>query len=491
MRNTRRQNRGSAASWRQIGAIGLSLIAVMAMVTMPAAAQSTQSQWARTFGDVQGGASFGLVATDEGAVIAGQRWQNDGEESVATLLSLDREGSLMWERTYRNEGGAAQEWVTDVVRTADGFALVGGTDDRGWLLTTDAAGSRTGDALIAAPVGEIGGPREAWGTALQQTPDGGFVVVGGTALAEDGGNTRTLVAALDADLTVEWAIDVGMFDEYGMDVLAVDDGYVVLSRVGGQGVAADTAVRKITPDGGVAWEHRVGSPGEDYLSKIAATPDGGFVAAGQSDTNGDDEDDAWVVKFDAEGQVEWQRTYERIPGNDDTARTVAVTDDGGYLVAGLTRVDRPTSVSFDGWLLKTDADGNAEWDRSFGGPRNEGINDVVELEPGLYALAGYTRSYGTQVQGWVLRVAADADPNDDATAFEPTDIGGGPAGGTATESTAAHTETAEVPETEDGSGASGPGFGVVIAGAAVLVGVATLVLRSRRAERTDAGGERR
>ncbi len=112
--------------------------------------------------------------------------------------------------------------------------------------------------------------------------------------------------------------------------------------------------------------------------------------------------DLWILKVDASGTEEWNRTIGG-PG-DDEGLAVAATRDGGYVVVG-----RTTSFGAggsDGWLLKTDGSGKKEWARSFGGYGEDGLSSVLEMEDG-YVGAGYSNSFGSgDYDVWLVK----ADP---------------------------------------------------------------------------------
>jgi hypothetical protein len=139
-------------------------------------------------------------------------------------------------------------------------------------------------------------------------------------------------------------------------------------------------------------------PSSDYhdtLSALAETPEGGFVIAGTSNTHPRPEGvfevgmdfTPWLVKTDASGEAVWNRTYQRgVPGG---FNEVIATSDGGVLAVG-------ESATFGGsedvWLMKTNATGDVQWSNGYGGPEREGAYDVVETSNGNYAVAGETFS---------------------------------------------------------------------------------------------------
>ena len=91
-----------------------------------------------------------------------------------------------------------------------------------------------------------------------------------------------------------------------------------------------------------------------------------------------------MVKTDASGEMEWSRTYGGI--SEEHAYSVVETSDGGYAIAGERRNINPDESDF--WLIKTDEFGNMEWNRTYGGTGDERASSLVETSDGGYILAG-------------------------------------------------------------------------------------------------------
>ncbi len=158
------------------------------------------------------------------------------------------------------------------------------------------------------------------------------------------------------------------------------------------------------------WEARFGGNKEDRLWGLEQTSDGGFILGGQSysDISGEKSDssrghsDYWIVKIDTAGVYEWDKTF----GGDSTdiLNVLIQTQDGGYMLggwsisSGWTATDTigeksaPSQGDFDWWIVKIDADGTLEWEKSFGGSDTEQLADIVQKEDGSYILAGGTDS---------------------------------------------------------------------------------------------------
>ena len=93
----------------------------------------------------------------------------------------------------------------------------------------------------------------------------------------------------------------------------------------------------------------------------------------------------------SEPVVEWQKTFGG--SSWDEAYSVQQTSDGGYIIAGSTL--SYGSGEWDVYLIKTDSDGNLEWQKTFGGPSCDIAYSVQQTNDGGYIIAGKTYSYGS------------------------------------------------------------------------------------------------
>jgi hypothetical protein len=128
------------------------------------------------------------------------------------------------------------------------------------------------------------------------------------------------------------------------------------------------------------------------------TNDGGFIIAGSTNSVGAGGYDVLLVKTDANGNVLWARTYGGT--SDDEARSVQQTSDGGFIVAG--RTYSFGAGSGDALLIKTDASGNVSWARTFGGSGNlEEFFFAREVSGGFIAV-GQARSFGAGLEDFFV-----------------------------------------------------------------------------------------
>ena len=157
------------------------------------------------------------------------------------------------------------------------------------------------------------------------------------------------------------------------------------------------------------WVKRYGAWNHERLSDMKPTSDGGFVMAGQSSSSSHSL--LWIVKTDANGNEEWNHSYARAYYAE--ARSIQQTADGGYIAAGYTGSQ---NNSKDFWILKTDVSGALQWEKTFGGSNDDEAYSIYPTkENGIangYVIAGTTSSEDGDVTGgaegwfnyWVVKL---------------------------------------------------------------------------------------
>jgi len=143
----------------------------------------------------------------------------------------------------------------------------------------------------------------------------------------------------------------------------------------------------------VEWDDAYGGSNFEELQGLHQTADGGYIygCSTPSDPNADISEasigggDYWMVKTDADGTILWD---ERIGGTAaEVIQEIQPTSDGGYIMGGWsysdangdkTEANNGPAWTSDIWVVKTDAAGVVEWDRSLGGDDNEQLYHIQE-----------------------------------------------------------------------------------------------------------------
>jgi hypothetical protein len=279
------------------------------------------------------------------------------------LIKVDGEGNEIWSRTY---GGGGLDFGKMVRQTADGgYILIGSKADAVptgnlyqnniYLIKTDAEGNEVWSRTYGDQILYLG-----WGVA--QVPDGGYVLAGWEAVTYDDRNVIVIKTSETGD--VEWSHtwDLGGRDG-GFDLALTSDGHIVVACIASMGSGAPSAaLLKIDLDGNVIWNKIIGDEGVgNTFWHVVEDSDGGYVMAGDTHVgvkSGTQEalHAALMVKTDADGEILWQRTFGGGEFEQVSVGSVALLPDGGYLLVGaVTRVGERSS---DMLWLKTDAEGN-------------------------------------------------------------------------------------------------------------------------------------
>ena len=278
-------------------------------------------------------------------------------------------------------------------------------------------GALTATSTIATgsvnPGGEwertIGGSKGEVCGSVWQTSDGGYVLVGYTQ-SWGAGSEDVYLVKTDHGGGVEWEMTFGgVGSDWGNSVQqTADGGYIIAGATQSFGAGLeDFYVIKVDPGGDVTWNRTFGGSSNDHGRSVQQADDGGYIITGYTRSFGAGRADVYLVKIDADGDLEWNRTYGG-PENDD-GYSVQQTNDGGYIVAGHTRSHGAGGE--DVYLIKTDREGNILWNRTFGGPRGDFGRSVLQTSDGGYVIAGYTQSFGTGYEDIYL-VRTDHDGNE-------------------------------------------------------------------------------
>ncbi len=298
--------------------------------------------------------------------------------------------SQLFARTY---GGTNIDVAWSITRASDeGYAMVGST----WSFSTgqsDFVVSRFNADGSLAWARTFGGTAWEEGRSIVQTTDGGYAVAG-TTRSYGVGLYDFLVLKLNPDGSLAWARTFGGTSyEYASSIVqTTDGGYAMAGSTRSFGAGGyDFFVLRLNPDGSLAWARTFGGTGTDQAFSIIQTTDGGYAVAGYAGSFGAGDYDFFVVKLNPDGSLDWVRTFGG--ANTDVAPSIIQTTDGGYAIAGYTRSFG--SGGDDLLVLKLNPDGSLAWARTFGGAGTDYAYSITQANDGGYAVAGETGSFGS------------------------------------------------------------------------------------------------
>ena len=237
----------------------------------------------------------------------------------------------------------------------------------------------------------IGGENLDWGHSIIQTSDGGYVIAGSTfsfgtgeTIGEDldGVDKDVYVVKLDANGNLQWTKTIGgkYWDE-GHSIIQTSDGsYVIAGTTRSFGAGGeDVYVIKLDANGNLQWTKTIGGPESEGGNSLIQTSDGSYVIAGTTRSFGAGGEDVYVVKLDANGNLQWTKTIE-VKNEYLSEPSLIQTSDGGYAIAG-----KATPFGLDVYVVKLDKNGDACC----------AVSQTSQVGPGGGSLSSPTPSIGS------------------------------------------------------------------------------------------------
>ncbi len=256
-------------------------------------------------------------------------------------------------------------------------------------------------------VKKFGGANDDEGYAIQPLPGGGYILAGYTTSSTAADDA--LILGLDANGNKLWEkIDQGTDEEdYFFVTKADDNNYIAAGATRSFGAQSyDILVKKIDSTGRKIWQFLYGGAQDDVAFCIEKTSDGGYILTGYTTSFGAQGRDILVIKLNNDGSIAWQKRYG---GNqDDWAYAIKETNDGNYILVGITTSFG--STTWDVIIIKIDQDGNILWQKKYGGDKDDTALAIQEDNDG-YIIAGTTKSFGADdnLDIWVVKIAKNGN----------------------------------------------------------------------------------
>ena len=344
--------------------------------------------WSKTYGGFGDDGGFGGCQTSDGGYIVTGKTSSYGSGAQVYLIKTDRRGDTLWARTY---GGAGWDQGNSVRQTSDGGYIVAGwTTSFGlasqvYLIKTDSNGDTIWTRTYGDTVSEDG-------IDVRQTADGGYAVVGSRWIRP--WTWDVYFIKTDSTGGVQWSKTYGgIRNDRGQSVQQTPDGGYIIAGYYECAGYPDYSVYliKTDPEGDTLWTRTYYPEGSWWNLGLdcVLTRDGGYIVTGSS-INQAINSDVYLIKTDAEGDTIWTRTY----GGDNWEWGTAVrpTYDGGYILAGISQDS--ASGHNDIYLIKTDGEGDTLWTGIYGGSGGDSPYDVLQASDGGYLVISASSSYG-------------------------------------------------------------------------------------------------
>lgn len=287
-------------------------------------------------------------------------------------------------------GSVISEWVLGDSSEREIPQYFIGTSDGGYLLTGQAQVNDSGNidgqmqAILIDDAGNLmweqlyGGSLFDSGGGVVQTNDGGFLLLGWTRSFSAGQRDFYLVKT-DSLGNEEWFETYGgNGNEGGWSITSLSDGnYLLVGGGSNDGETSFGRLIKVDILGGHIWTKDYSMQDGNSLFSSLELQDGSLVSAGLT-TIPSESNAGWILKTDSNGEMLWQRKYNR-SNQVDLFYNLLATEDGGFLLSGQAVND--TTGSQDAWLLKVDSVGCAYPNCTVGVNELEPTEIVVDVWP--------------------------------------------------------------------------------------------------------------
>ncbi len=332
-----------------------------------------------------------IVEKDGGFTLYGYTESFGHGQKDIYAIRTDRYGNKVASYAY---GGSETEIAYEALRMKDGTTIIVGD--------TTSFGNRAQSIYVAkiAKNGKMMWQRGIYndkddyygGRSVAPAGNGNFLVAG----YEDhvkffGSQLSGMVTAFRSNGRVyAYRYYGGEDDEKFRSIIPTKDGYVLAgySDTWGHG-RKDAYVVKIDKSGNRIFAKVFGYKYDETTSQIIHSNDGGYILVGTTDSDYDRRRDIFVVKMNSKGKRLWQYHYGS--REEDEGMSITRAHGGGYVIAGYTKDTK--NFNKDIYLLKISEDGEALWEKRYGGSRDDVANKIKKTPDG-YVIVGY--KYSTQ-----------------------------------------------------------------------------------------------
>ncbi|UOK41786.1 MULTISPECIES: T9SS type A sorting domain-containing protein [Flavobacterium] len=358
-----------------------------------------------------------------------------------TFIYCYSQPSITWQRSL---GGTGIDVMTSIQQTYDGGYIIAGHSNSNNGDVTENHGGTDYWVIKLTNSGSIDWKKSFGGTgneiadSIVQTTDGGYIIAGTSSsnngdVSENHGSSDYWIVKLNSIGVIDWEKSFGgtLRDEASCIIQTTDGGYIIAGQTNSNNGDVtinkggfDYWVVKLNSMGVIEWERSFGGTLNDYACSIQQTIDGGYIVAG--DTNSNDIDvtdphgyyDVWAVKLTSTGTMAWQRSLGGT--NLDATYSILQTADGGYIIAAHSNSNNGNVTENHGgtdyWVVKLTNTGDIDWKKSFGGTLIDEAYSIQQTSDGGYIVAGFSNSNNGDVTGnhgdfdyWVLKLSVVGD----------------------------------------------------------------------------------
>ncbi|MEM6317197.1 MAG: T9SS type A sorting domain-containing protein [Bacteroidota bacterium] len=365
----------------------LRLFATLLLLTFLQGQYTLAQGWEQTFGGNANDQAFSVIQTlDGGYATVGFAESNSSVGTNVILVKVDENGQEQWSQSF---GGGGDDKGYEVVQDELGnYIIVGQTssfgngDDDVLLIKVDTKGREIWRKAY-------GGSFNDRGFAIALAQNGDYIVTGRTELMGDE-TANVYLLRINTDGVVLWERNFGGDDiDVGEAVIEANNGDIVVvgqnkslatpNPASPTSKSSDVYFIKTDASGNILVEETYGNLEQEIAYDVVETSKGNFALTGVTTNKAD----MYLLMLDSEGKELWSRSYGGV--FIEISYSIIQTADGGFVLAGFKEITASTSQMY---LLKTDSEGNQEWDKLFGASGLDIGRSVVATTDGGFIVAG-------------------------------------------------------------------------------------------------------
>lgn len=320
------------------------------------------------------------------------------------VVKVDAHGEQEWCNTF---GGWSTDraWAIQALEK-DEYLMLGetrsfGDDYQGFLISLDGSGRQKWGSLIGSS-----GPYHGKDFILD---DSGLLFITGSAWSDSLEREGYYFgrANSEGEMLFETTIDHEL-PGGAVSLTRLRDGDLVLlgNLQTEKDRSLDMGLVRLRPDGTVISTKRFGSVYSDEAKSIASTEDGGYLITGIEYNDETNKRDMVVYRFSVSDELEFKNYYGG--ASEDAGHKIIASSDGGYAVVGITQ---SFGQGFrDVYLIKISETGEVEWSQTYGGKKTEWAYDIKETADGGYLISSSSKSMGQNATD-ILIIKVDSNGN--------------------------------------------------------------------------------
>ena len=310
---------------------------------------------------------------------------------IGLITTVDGNGNILWQT-------GIEDGVGGLIATSDNHILGSGSSDDDHLVVMKF--TPEGDIVWANQYGGDG--KSVKGGATLELQDSSYVIAGETT-GYGNGRSDAFVIKLNPNGSIVWQKTIGDINDehiYAATVTSKNTIFLIGETSNPLTSYATPWLLELTADGTILWQKEIPDSECYKFNSIIELQDGNFLAAGRAGGM----IPGCLLKLKDDGTIIWQKqvgesSYGEFMDVDETS--------DGTIIASGYKMKSGTTIN-DGWLMAFDIDGNVLWEKTYGKQDANLFTDIQILNSGQLAVSGYIYSFASeQTMGWLLKLDPD------------------------------------------------------------------------------------